>query len=175
MKTQLTNAAYGVLDYAAYPIGMLLVAPIVLRNLGAAQYGVWTVATAVVSLGSIIASGFGDANIRHVANQRGSGHQDASVRTVRSLIGINLVLGSALALLAWTLAPYAAARLASSNIALQHDCLWSLRFASIVILLRTQESVCISTQRAFERYGAAVRISIIARVLSLAAAAILSC
>jgi O-antigen/teichoic acid export membrane protein len=36
------------------------------------------------------------------------------------------------------------------------------------------ESVCISTQRAFERYGAAVRISIVARLLSLAAAAALT-
>ncbi len=156
MRAHLTNAAYGLLDYAAYPIGMLLVAPIILRNMGAAQYGVWTVATAVVSMGSIIASGFGDANIQHVASQRGAGDQDASVRTVRSMIGINLVLGSALAILAWILAPYAAPRLVSSNLALQRDCLWSLRLASIVILLRTQESVCISTQRAFERYGAAV-------------------
>jgi O-antigen/teichoic acid export membrane protein len=36
------------------------------------------------------------------------------------------------------------------------------------------ESVCISTQRAFERYGAAVRVSILARLLSLAAAAALT-
>jgi O-antigen/teichoic acid export membrane protein len=41
-------------------------------------------------------------------------------------------------------------------------------------LVRTVESVCISTQRAFERYGAAVRISILARLLTLAAAAALT-
>ena len=174
MKTQLTNAAYGVLDYAAYPIGMLLVAPIVLRNLGAAQYGVWTVATAAVSMGSIIASGFGDANIQHVASQRGLGRHDALLRTVRSMIGINLALGTALALIAWTLVPYAARHLAPSDPGLQRDCLWSLRIASVLMWIRTQESVCISTQRAFERYGAAVRISILARLLSLAVAAALT-
>jgi O-antigen/teichoic acid export membrane protein len=37
--------------------------------------------------------------------------------------------------------------------------------------VRAVESVCISTQRAFERYGAAVRISILARLLALVAAA----
>jgi len=175
MKTHLINAAYGVLDYAAYPIGMLLVAPTVLRNLGASQYGVWTVATAAVSMGSIIASGFGDANIQHVASQRGLGRHDALLRAVRSMIGINLVLGTALALIAWTLVPYAARHLAASDPALQSDCLWSLRIACALMWIRSQESVCISTQRAFERYGAAVRISMLGRLLSLAAAAVFAC
>jgi O-antigen/teichoic acid export membrane protein len=174
MKAYLTNAAYGVLDYAAYPIGMLLVAPIVLRNMGAAQYGIWAVVTAAISMGSIIASGFGDANIQHVASQRGLGRHDALVRTVRCMICINLVLGTAFALIAWVLAPVAARHLVSSNSGLQQDCLWSLRIASLLLWLRTMESVCISTQRAFERYGAAVRVSILARLLSLAAAAALT-
>ena len=69
MRAHLSNAAFGLLDYAAYPVGMLLVAPIMLRNLGVAQYGVWAVATAAVNTGSIIASGFGDANIQHVLLQ----------------------------------------------------------------------------------------------------------
>jgi O-antigen/teichoic acid export membrane protein len=174
MRAHLVNAAYGVLEYAAYPLGMLLVAPIILRNMGAAQYGIWAVVTAAVSMGSIIASGFGDANIQHLASQRGRGRHDALVRTVRCMIGINLLLGTALALLAWTAAPFAAAHLVSSGGALQQDCLWSLRIASLLLWLRTMESVCISTQRAFERYGAAVRVSIVARLLSLAAAAALT-
>ena len=169
----LANAVYGVLDYVAYPIGMLLLAPLVLRNLGAQQYGIWTVATAAVSAGSIIASGFGDANIQHVATQRSTGDPSAVVRTVRSTMGIHLVLGAVMALLGWTLAPYAAAHVAPS-IPLRRVCLWSLRIASLSMLVRTVESVCISTQRAFERYGAAVRVSIVARLLTLAAAAALT-
>ena len=174
MKTYLTNAAYGVLDYAAYPIGMLLVAPIVLRHMGAAQYGIWAVVAAAISMGSIVASGFGDANIQHVASLRGLGRHNDLVRTVRCMIGINLVLGTAFALVAWMLAPLAAQHLTSANITLRRDCLWSLRIASFLLWLRTMESVCISTQRAFERYGAAVRISVLARLLSLAAAAVLA-
>jgi O-antigen/teichoic acid export membrane protein len=174
MRAHLVNATYGVLEYAAYPIGMLMVAPIILRNMGAAQYGIWAVVTASVSMGSIIASGLGDANIQHVASQRGLGQQDALLRTVRCMIGINLVLGTVLALLAWMLAPFVAVHLVPTSGALQQDCLWSLRIASILLWLRTMESVCISTQRAFERYGAAVRVSIVARLLSLAAAAALT-
>jgi O-antigen/teichoic acid export membrane protein len=174
MKIYLTNAAYGVLDYAAYPIGMLLVAPVILRNMGTAQYGIWAVVTATISMGSIIAAGFGDANIQHVASQRGLGRHDALVRAVRCMIGINLLLGTVLALIAWVLAPAAARHLVPPDSGLQLDCLWSLRIASLLLWLRTMESVCISTQRAFERYGAAVRVSILARLLSLASAAALT-
>jgi O-antigen/teichoic acid export membrane protein len=173
MREHLANAAWGILDYAAYPMGMLLVAPVILRNMGAAQYGIWTVATAIISIGSIVAAGFGDANIQHVASHRGAGRSDLLLRTVRCMIGINLLLGAALAAIAWASIPYVARHLALSP-AVQRDCMLSLRLACILICIRTMESVCISTQRGFERYGAAVRISLTARLLSLAAAAALT-
>ena len=174
MREHLANAAWGVLDYAAYPIGMLLVAPVILRNMGAAQYGIWTVATAIVSIGSIIAAGFGDANIQQVASHRGAGRVDRMLRTIRCMISINLLLGTAVAALMWAFVPYIAKHIALTS-AFERDCLWSLRLACILICIRTMESVCISTQRGFERYGAAVRTSLTARLLSLAIAAVLTC
>jgi len=171
MRTHLSNAAYGLLDYAAYPVGMLMVAPVALRNLGVAEYGVWAVATAAVSTGGIIASGFGDANIQHVANRRGAGDHEAMLRAVRSMMGINLVLGIVFAAIGWMLSPQVAAHVTVADAGLRQSCLWSLRIASGLMAMRAVESVCVSTQRAFERYGAAVRISIFARLLALASAA----
>jgi O-antigen/teichoic acid export membrane protein len=170
LKEHLSNAAYGVLDYTAYPIGMLLAAPVLLRHLGVTQYGLWAVATATVSAGGIVASGFGDANIQHVAKVRSRNDMDGVVRAVRSTMGINLLMGTVLTLICWILVPHVTGRIASSDAASQIACLWSLRIASLLILVRAMESVCISTQRAFERYGAAVRISIFARLLTLFAA-----
>ncbi len=170
MRAHLSNAAYGVIDYAAYPVAMLLAAPSLLKHLGTAQYGVWIVATAVVSTGGIIAAGFGDANIQHVASARSQGNPDALLRAVRSMMGINLLLGATIALLCWTLTPVLARHVIASDAELQHACLSALRIAALLTLVRAVESVCISTQRAFERYGAAVRISIAARVLAIAAA-----
>jgi O-antigen/teichoic acid export membrane protein len=174
VKEHLSNAAYGVLDYAAYPIGMLLVAPVVLHKLGPAEYGLWIVATAVVSTGGIVASGFGDANIQHVASLRSSGNKRALEHVVRSMMGINLTLGILLSLLGWLLAPVAARHIMASDMAQQHACLVSLRIASCLMLVRAMESVSISTYRAFEQYGAAVRISIAVRLLSLAAIGVLA-
>ena len=174
MRLQIANSAYGLLDYAAYPFGMLALAPIVLRHLGVAQYGIWAVATAVVSLASIVASGFGDANIQQVATRRGTGDREPLLRVVRATMGIHLLLGTALGLILWIAAPLLANRLSLSDVALHHACLWCIRIAGIITPVRAIETVCISTQRAFERYGAAVRISIAGRLLSLASAAVLA-
>ncbi len=170
MRAHLSNAAYGVLDYAAYPVGMLLAAPMLLKHLGVTQYGVWVVATAAVNAGSIVASGFGDANIQYVASARSRRDSGALLNAVRSMLGINLILGGALALVSWMLAPVAVRHIVPSDAGLQIACLWSLRIASLLMPVRAVESVCISTQRAFERYGAAVLISIVARLLALASA-----
>src|ERR1700678_829053 len=99
MKRPLPNSAYGVFDYAAYPVAMLVVAPVLLPALGVAQYGLWVIATAAVSTGAIIASGFGDANIQYVAGVRARNGSGALVRAVRSMVGINLVLGAVFGLI----------------------------------------------------------------------------
>src|ERR1700674_3580935 len=101
MKRHLTNAVYGVLDYASYPAGMLLVAPIVLHKLGASEYGLWMITTALISAGGIIASGFCDANIQRVAHLRGIGNSDLIPNTIRGILGISITLGFLLAAAAW--------------------------------------------------------------------------
>lgn len=173
MRAHLSNAAYGVIDYVAWPAGMLIVVPIALRHLGPRQFGVWMIANAALTIGSIVASGFGDANIRSVSQARGSGNQTELGRAVRGTMGIHLVLGIVVAAIAWVLAPFATERIATGDVGLQIACLWSLRIASVLILIRAIETVCVSTQRAFERYGAAVGAPVVGRLLALASAAVL--
>jgi O-antigen/teichoic acid export membrane protein len=174
MRRQLSNFTYGLLDYAAYPFGMLAVAPLIMHNLGVAQYGVWTVATAIVSVGSIVASGFGDANIQKVASQRSAGNSTALLRLVRASMGIHLVLGIGIALALWLWAPSLARNLAHGDGGLKQTSLSCIRIAALLTIIRAVETVCISTQRAFERYGTAVRISVAGRLLGLGAAAVLA-
>lgn len=174
MRRQVSNSVYGLLDYATYPLGMLAMAPIILRNLGVAQYGTWAVTTAIVSFGSIVASGFGDANIQQVATRRRSGSRKSLLRVVRASMGIHLVLGIVTAIVMCALAPFLAERLSPADGALRRACLSCIGIAAFLTVIRTIETVCISTQRAFERYGEAVRISIAGRILGLAAAALLT-
>ncbi len=174
MRKHLTNAAFGVLDYVSYPLGMLLVAPVVLHRLGASEYGLWMISTAVISAGGIIASGFGDANIQRVAQLRGTGQIALIPHTVRSILGINLLLGCTIAVGAWMAAPYAASHIAIAHEISASECMVSLRIASALILLRSVETVSVSTQRAFEQYRGTVQISTAVRLLTLASAAVLA-
>ena len=175
MRAHLSNAAYGVLDYVTYPVAMLVAAPALLHHLGMAQYGVWVVCTAAVSTGGIIASGFGDANIQYVASMNSRGNREATLGAVRSMLGINLLLGCVFALISLVLVPLISRHVASLDASLYKSCLWSLRIASVLMLVRAVESVCVSTQRAFERYGEAVFISMIARIATVVIATIVTC
>ena len=174
MRSHLSNATYGVLDYAAYPMAMLLAAPTLLHHLGISQYGVWVVCTAAVSTGGIIASGFGDANIQHIATQRSRNDKQSLIRAVRSMVGINLLLGLVIATVSFLLVPVVASHVVSSAGQLFIACVWSLRLASLLMLVRALESVCVSTQRAFERYGDAIRVSVLVRIVTVAIAALIS-
>jgi len=173
MKKPVSNAIYGVVDYLAYPLGMLAIAPLALRSLGNDRYGVWMIAGSLVSTGAIVASGFGDANIRVVATQRATGNHLKVIHAVRSTMGIHLLLGAVLAVAAWLLTPIATNHLVSGLTGLKTDCLWSLRIACLLIPVRAIECVCVSTQRAYEQYGRAIKISAITRLASLGGAAIL--
>ena len=87
MKKQISNAVYGLLD-TAYPLGTLAIVPVALRSLGNDRFGIWMIAVSAISTGAIVASGFGDANIRIVAMHRASGNHQKVIRAVRSTMGI---------------------------------------------------------------------------------------
>jgi O-antigen/teichoic acid export membrane protein len=153
---------------------MLLVAPVVLHRLGAAEYGLWMIATAVISAGSIIASGCCDACIQRVASLRGNGNFVLMPQTIRSMLGINIVLGSVLAIAVWMAAPYAAVHIVASSHTPLRECVISLRIACVCILARAIEGVGVGVRRSFENYRGAVYISTAIRLLILASAAVLA-
>jgi len=164
------NAFYGVADYIALPIGMLLAAPFLLRHLGTSQYGVWILAGAAVSGGGIVSSSFGDAVIKYVGACRGRRDWSGIARIVGNMISINLLLSGILAITLWFLAPYVARHVVRVDLELQGICLRSLRIGSGLLLVKSIESVFVSTLRAFETYGPTVRIAICSRIAILASA-----
>jgi O-antigen/teichoic acid export membrane protein len=161
------NACYGMADYLVLPIGMLLAAPLLLAHLGPAQYGVWALAGAAVNGGGIVSTGFGDAAIKYVGDCRGRGDVPGVVRIVRNMIAINLALSGSLAIALWCFAPYVTGHIVKIDRQLQTICVESLRIGGGLLVVRSLESVFISSLRAFEIYGTTVRISICSRILIL--------
>jgi O-antigen/teichoic acid export membrane protein len=171
VNKSVSNAAFGVLDYASYPAAMLLVAPIVLHRLGSADYGLWMIATSVVSAGGIVASGFCDAWIQQIATLRSENAIESMGSVICNLLAINISLGCTIALLVWFAAPYAALRLAVGHTLPLQECVACLRIASVAILVRAIETVPVCAQRAFEEYRGTVQISVVTRFLTLGGAA----
>lgn len=174
MRRPLVNAVFGAVDYLSYPVGMLLVAPIVLRCLGSAEYGLWMIATAVISAGGILASGFCDACIQRIAAQRGARALHRMAGTVRTMLTINIGIGALLAAAVWIGAPFAARHMAAAHGSSLSECQAALRIAGVAILVRSIESVGVGVQRAFELYRGTVQISAATRLLTLGAAAVLT-
>ena len=168
------NAFYGVADYLVLPVGMLLAAPFLLRHLGTAQYGVWVLAGAAISSGGIVSGSFGDAAIKYVGDCRGRGDGPGVMRILRNMISINLALSGILAMALWYLAPCLTRHTVKIDRELQTICLQSLRIGSGLLLIRSIESLFISTLRAFETYGSTVRISVCSRIAILTSAIVLA-
>ncbi|RRA49624.1 lipopolysaccharide biosynthesis protein [Acidipila sp. EB88] len=171
MNRNATNAFYGVLDYASYPLGMLAVAPLVLRHLGAAEYGLWMVSTSIISAGGIIASGFSDAAIQRIATLRSANQIMQIGDAVRTLFAVNLTLACALSLALWLAAPTLSEHLAKSPLTDMEECVVCLRIASLVMLMRGIETVSVSTQQALQEYRGTVQVSTAVRILTLGSAA----
>lgn len=174
MRRHLINAGFGAMDYVSYPVGMLLVAPVILRKLGSAEYGLWMIATAVISAGGILASGFCDACIQRVASLRGTGEFDRMPSAVRSMMGINFVLGVLFAASVWVAAPFAARYVSAAQLISPVECLVVFRIASVAVVVRALESVGVGVQRAFEQYRGTVQISVATRLLTLLTAALIA-
>jgi O-antigen/teichoic acid export membrane protein len=112
--------------------------------------------------------------MQRIARLRGVEKIDTAAGTVRTLLTINLTLGSLLAVLVWFTAPIAANHMAAYHITSVKECVYSLRMSGAWILLRGIESVGVITHRAFEEYRSSVQISVAARLLTLASAAVLT-
>lgn len=166
-RTNVVNALYGVADYLVQPLGMLLATPFLLNRLGASQYGLWMLAMAVIAGASVLSIGLGDATLRYVALYRGQADQVGVARVVRTGLTINLILGGVTALLIAVGSHAIANHVFLADAGSQRHATLVLRLASFVVWVRSIEIVLVNTLRAYEQYGKAVKVSSIARALTI--------
>lgn len=78
------------------PVLLLLVAPWLLRHLGAAGFGLWALAQAIVSFGYLASLGVGVTTTRHVAADLAQGEPQRAVSAVRAGLSVALGIGAVL-------------------------------------------------------------------------------
>src|SRR6516162_937344 len=169
-RSSLANAMYGVGDYVAQPVAMLLAARFLLHRLGLPQYGLWMLAAAAISGASLVCTGFGDAALKYAALYRGRENRAKLEQILRVNLTINLVLSCMLAALIWCGAPLAASNWFKIDVSLRAAATVAFRIGSAILVVRSIESVFVAALRAHERYGPSVQISVLSRLAIVASA-----
>jgi O-antigen/teichoic acid export membrane protein len=127
-------------------------------------------ASAAVTSGILLSAGFGDAALKYIAAYRGNKDHAGVERTVRTLLGINLALGTTVAALLWLLIPVLVSHLPNVSPELRTSYQRALGIGCILLVVKAVESVFICAQRAYERYDIAARFTIATRVATIGAA-----
>lgn len=168
------NVFYSVLDYVSQPVMMLLAAPLLLRELGAQQYGTWMLVNSIAAAASGLGGGFGDGATRYVSLYRGCGDRAGAVRTLLAVLSVNCAFGvlSAIAMIAS--APWLIGHVFSVDPSLRTAAVVAIRISAVLLVVRFAEAVFIAAVRGCERYRPMVAISIIARTTVTVAAVALA-
>src|SRR5262249_25861655 len=165
---------YSIAEYTAQPISMVVAAPYLVHKLGLDQYGIWMLVSTVLGSVGILSTGFGDATIKYVSTYRGQNNSDGITRTIRATLTINAGLGGLFGAVVWVAAPFSVEHLFRIEPAFQAASIQALRIASIILLVRSVESVFVSTLRAFERYGPPVKLNVFLRLVVVISAVTLA-
>lgn len=173
-SVHISNATYGIADYISLPALMLCSAPFLLHHLGVEQYAIWVLASATVTSGFLLSAGFGDAALKYISAYRGNNDQAGIERIVRTLLGINLVLGTTVAALLGLFIPLLVSHLPNVSAELQASYRRALDIGCVLLVVKVVESVFICAQRAFERYDIAARFTITTRIVTVGAAVIVA-
>jgi O-antigen/teichoic acid export membrane protein len=173
-SVHISNATYGIADYISLPALMLCSAPFLLHHLGVEQYAIWVLASATVTSGFLLSAGFGDAALKYISTYRGNHDHAGTERIIRTLLGINLVLGITVATLLALFIPPLVAHLPNVSASLQISYQHALEIGCVLLVVKVVESVFICAQRAFERYDIAARFTIATRIVTIGAAVIIA-
>jgi O-antigen/teichoic acid export membrane protein len=168
------NAFYSVAEYIAQPISMLLAAPFLVHKLGLQQYGIWMLVSAILGSMGILSTGFGDATVKYVSAYRGQNNLPGVQRTIRATLSINMFLGGIFGILVWLIAPFSVEHIFKIEPMFHLASIQAIRISAVILLLRSVESVFVSTLRAYERYGPPVKLNIFLRCIVVISAVVLA-
>jgi O-antigen/teichoic acid export membrane protein len=87
------NIGSGYAGAAVNGVALLLLTPLVIRHLGAGDYGIWVLTTAIGGTLGFLNAGSGAAGVRSVASLAGTGRLAEASRELGSIFRIYLVVG----------------------------------------------------------------------------------
>jgi len=90
-RRNLTNSAWGVFDYVAQAISLLLLTPLLLSNLGDGAYGILVIGMTVMGMNGMFSLGLGPATQHFVAKYRQSEEGQEKKRRLKLVVETSLI------------------------------------------------------------------------------------
>jgi O-antigen/teichoic acid export membrane protein len=165
---------YSVLDYVSQPAMMILAAPLLLKTLGAQQYGTWMLVNSIAATAAGLGGGFGDGATKYVSMYRGTADRKGAVRSLLAVLVVNCAFGVFSALILILCAPWLIGHVFTVEAGLRHTGILALRISAVLLVVRFAEAVFTSAVRGCERYRPVVMISMFARTMVIVSAVALA-
>jgi len=154
------NAVYNVCDQMATPVLMVVAAPFLTTHLGFEQFGVWMLVLALTGSLAVFNFGLGDATIKFISQDRGTGKIESIARTFRVNLTMGTLLGVAAGAALFLGSPLIAHYIFDASPTSFATDVRAIDLGGLILALRSVESILANTLRAFEDYSGAARVSV---------------
>lgn len=149
LKNGLYNVAAGIVR-----IGLAIVTiPVLIRLLGIEEYGLWTLASAVVGIVGLAEAGLATTTTVFVSQDLGKEDVDGLSQTLTVTFGSILVLATLAAIILWLAAETIVLIFPKLGQAQQSAIIQALKFGSLVVWAKLLQQVLVGVEQAYQRYG----------------------
>jgi O-antigen/teichoic acid export membrane protein len=165
---------YGAVNHVTAPLLWLIATPLLVASLGVEQYGIYSLAIALIGSLGIVHVGFGDAVTKYVSEFRGNDDLERIERLLRTAIALFSLLGAVVLGVVWLTSPLVVRALPALGSAETVTAVRLLWLVAIAVFLRLLEVVYSSALRGYERYDLLAKIGVGINVTTVAAAVIIA-
>lgn len=156
---------WSILDYGAVPIGMIVSTPILTQQLGLDRFGVLVLVTALIAFSAVFNFGFGDTALKFVSQYMQANERPHALGVVQTIVSLALASGLVVAASFVAAAQSVAGWLGVSTVSGALD---ALLLTGVLMALKMIESVYIASLRGCDRYDLAGRVTVIAKLTTIA-------
>ncbi len=167
-RRRLTGPFWSVVEYAWYPVLLLLTTPFFLHRLGTEAFGQWALLTATVGFGAFLNIGTGAATVRAIAHGIAADDTPDVEALVRGALAIALAGGALLALAIFMTFAFGTGSFLA-RMGARDAVLLTGAVAAVIALIEQTENVFASTLRGGERFRTIATIEMWMRSLQVGA------
>jgi len=159
-KRSFRNASFSTIEFIITPLLYIVSTPFLVHQLGINHYGIWMLANSVAGFVGVLNFGLSEATVKYVSMYRGREDEDGVAKCILSTFTLYLFLSILMMIVCWVSAPFLVKRIFKISKEDFTVAILAIKFAGIVLGLRTLGSVFLSALRGFERYDIICKINI---------------